>query len=489
MNLSLQQAFSSKAAKLLSWGHWFTFANIFLALLISSLYLASDPLPLTFSGKLFLLLNWLGHISFLTFIGFVLTIFPLSLVFPYDRHIRGMAAIVTTIAMSILAFDAYVYFELGYHLSPQVFEQVISLLSTTHSNNPQLSIFIVVALLSCILCFELIASNYAWRHLSELKEKSYKRNISSVFIFSFVMSHSIHIWADAKVNLDITKQDNVLPLSYPTTAKSLLARYELIDLVQYKQAQNMTFSGDNVSYSSPNTMMQCKRRVSPKHILVFEDSTLFNRYLASGKFHALENFYQPSNKDESLFNLIYGLPSYYQKAISSQAYMPAWSNSINTSFVNFPRLATQPNASLEIVYINSESTLKEAQKKTALFAYALSNSNEQPWVKSTLYTSDKDVVNNSIITPQDIIATVIGHYLDCSQTQQMTLGNDLFSDADSGVNISGNTLLIFKKDKLTLFTSKGEYKSLSAQQGFAINSDLDVPFLVESLKKLKQFEK
>jgi len=96
MNLAEQSQFTSKASQLLSWGHWFTFANIGLALIISFAYLAADNAPETFLGGVYLLINWLGHIGFLTFICFVLTIFPLSLVFPYPRHIRGMAAVLVT---------------------------------------------------------------------------------------------------------------------------------------------------------------------------------------------------------------------------------------------------------------------------------------------------------------------------------------------------------------------------------------------------------
>ncbi|WP_171043792.1 DUF3413 domain-containing protein, partial [Pseudoalteromonas spongiae] len=59
--MSSQQEFSYKAAKLLTGGNRFTFAYILFALIVSSLYLISDPIPMTFSGKVFLLVNWLGH--------------------------------------------------------------------------------------------------------------------------------------------------------------------------------------------------------------------------------------------------------------------------------------------------------------------------------------------------------------------------------------------------------------------------------------------
>ncbi|MEI4549628.1 DUF3413 domain-containing protein [Pseudoalteromonas spongiae] len=487
MNLSSQQAFSSKAAKLLSWGHWFTFANILFALIVSSLYLVSDPMPMTFSGKVFLLLNWLGHISFLTFLCFVLTIFPLSLIFPYPRHIRGMAAVIATFTMSLLALDAYVYFQLGYHLSPQVFEQIVSLISDTISTNPSLSLFIAGGIIFVILFFELIASNFTWRHLTELRQKPFRRYISPVFIVAFVASHLLHIWADANVKLDITKQDNVLPLSYPTTAKSLLARYQLVDLDEYKEAQNVSFANEKVTYVAPNQPLTCNTNSASAEILVFDNQALLNQYLSDKALNATDNFYQPANKRESLFNLVYGLPSYYQKVIRAQGILPAWSNSVNASFINLPRLAEDENAILTVHYVKTQDELATIKNSVVDFAFSLANSEEDAWSKSTLYTA-AHITPAGIITPQDVITTVLANTFNCQNVQNTTLGNNLYNGSDTGVNISGNTLLIYKKDKLTLLTSDGKHETVSAQQGFAIDSHLEVPFLVQSLKKLKQFE-
>lgn len=487
MNLSSQQAFSSKAAKLLSWGHWFTFANILFALLVSSLYLVSDPMPMTFSGKMFLLLNWLGHISFLTFLCFVLTIFPLSLIFPYPRHIRGMAAVIATFTMSLLALDAYVYFQLGYHLSPQVFEQIVSLISDTISTNPSLSLIIAGGIIIVILFFELVASNFTWRHLTELRQKPFRRYISPIFISAFVASHLLHIWADANVKLDITKQDNVLPLSYPTTAKSLLARYQLVDLDEYNKAQKVTFANDKVTYVASNEPLQCNTTSAQAIVLVFDDHALLAQYLSDKSLNTTENFYQPADPRESLFNLVYGIPSYYQKVIRAQGVLPAWSNKVNASFINLPRLAEDDTANLTVNYVKSESELAQINSLEAEFAFALADNEDNAWSKSTLYMAE-DIAPLGIITPQDIITSILANKFSCQNVQQFTLGNNLYNENDTGVNISGNTLLIYKKDKLTILTSDGKHETVSAQQGFAIDSNLEVPFLVESLKKLKQFE-
>ncbi len=39
----------------------------------------------------------------------------------------------------------------------------------------------------------------------------------------------MHIWGDARKLDDITRQDNVLPLTYPATARTMLTRYNLMD--------------------------------------------------------------------------------------------------------------------------------------------------------------------------------------------------------------------------------------------------------------------
>ncbi|MUH71929.1 DUF3413 domain-containing protein [Psychrosphaera haliotis] len=49
---------------LLSWGHWFTFANLLLALCFSFFYINEHSLPVSVSGWLYFLTTWLGHFAF-----------------------------------------------------------------------------------------------------------------------------------------------------------------------------------------------------------------------------------------------------------------------------------------------------------------------------------------------------------------------------------------------------------------------------------------
>ena len=225
-NLSLVK----KVNRLLNWGHWFSFFNILLTLGITAIYWLSEPSPQSLLGWLYLLLNWIGHTAFLCFMFFILTIFPVSLIFPYQRHVRGLAAFLATSAMVVLIFDAYVYASLGYHIGSASLDQAIDLLRQQIVTNLRNFVLIVLSVGALLLALQLTLSNYCWKKVERLKQSGIATPLFAVFIGSFMLSHLLHIYADANLKYDVTKQDNILPLSYPATAKTFLARYQLVDL-------------------------------------------------------------------------------------------------------------------------------------------------------------------------------------------------------------------------------------------------------------------
>ena len=158
-NLSLVK----KVNRLLNWGHWFTFFNILLALLVTSSFWWSEPLPQTVLGSVYLLVNWLGHTAFLCFMFFILTIFPLSLIFPYQKHVRGLGATLATIGMVLLIFDAYVYNQLGYHLGSASFDQTLALLRAQVVTNLRNFVLIVTLVGALLLTLQIWLSNFCWK--------------------------------------------------------------------------------------------------------------------------------------------------------------------------------------------------------------------------------------------------------------------------------------------------------------------------------------
>jgi membrane-anchored protein YejM (alkaline phosphatase superfamily) len=496
MNLSQHNQFSSKASQLLSWGHWFTFANIGLALCISLSYLFADSPPTSFIGITYMLVTWLSHTSFIAFLAFVLTVFPLSLVFPYPRHIRGMAALIATVGMSLLTLDAYVYFNLGYHLSSSALPEIISLLWHRLTSSPALTTLLAGGIVLLILSFQLTVSNFTWQHLARLKQFKFARFATSFLILCFALSHSIHIWADANLKFDVTKQDNVLPLSYPTTAKSLLAKNDLLDIETYNQAHNVKINNQNIRYQIPTPLEKCDNHTQANiDIFVFETDDQLAKFVAQNKnLYKTEQFLQPTNHRDMLFNLVYGLPAFYKAGIIQDQTLPAWQSqrrSIEITGVDelkFINDHTHTNSAIRVIK-GSEDVTPRANSKQ-FFAYSLAKKSQEVVSTSTLYSSDKHISKvNGLIQPSDLIATSIGQYLNCKAIAKQTiLGVNLYNKKDDvGVNYSQGVVIAYKKDRITLIDSDGNFRNISAAEGFSIEQGLDIPFLVQSIKKLKTF--
>lgn len=492
MNLTPDNQFSSKASQLLSWGHWFTFANIGLVLLISTSYLFADSQPSTPLGWFYMLITWVSHTSFITFCAFVLTIFPLSLVFPYPRHIRGMAAAIATLGISTLCLDAFVYYNLGYHINIQSLPEIIFLLWSTLTSSPAFTTVLAGSLIIIILGLELVASNHAWRHLDRLKNFKFVRYATSVLVGCFALSHSIHIWADANNYFDITKQDNVLPLSYPTTAKTLLARHDLLDIDKYQQARNLQIEGSKGLFELKSPVPNCVAKQSPVQVLVFKNTDLLDQYLNENPaLQVLEHVIQPSNHQDAVFNLIYGLPAYYNSE-ELRAALPAWSQkNALISVSGFEHLGYKDikgERAINIIYVEEIKDLPNED----VIAFALAENNSKDLiVTSQAFISESINIGNSDGFKQlnDITFSLIAEQLSCPALADATmLGRNLSKlHQQEGVNYSKGVLITFKKDRITLVNPDGSYKQMSGAEGFILEQSLDIPFLIHSIKELQKF--
>ncbi len=326
------KSYSKKLLHLISWSHWFTFFNILAAIALSSYYLFSEAAPSTFLGQVYLVTTWVSHIAFLTFMSFVLVLFPLTLVFPNTRFIRTSGSIIFTIGLLLLVLDSFIYSRLGYHLNASSSAQIFSLLKDIAKEN---SLFFTLsgALAFIILAFELTVSNYAWKHLKQLQKTVFARFVIFGLVASFFFSHLTHIWADANLDYDILRQDTVLPLSYPTTAKTLLTKYGLFNIEDYNERKNSPLSFTHAIPSYPKlSETQCaatkNSTANNSVILVLNEQQLsisqLNHFIhrASATSLHLTNNIDTGLSDDAWFNLLYSLPSIYQEAILKQGVKP-----------------------------------------------------------------------------------------------------------------------------------------------------------------------
>lgn len=322
--------YSKRLLQLISWSHWFTFFNIIAAILLSSIYVFNEAMPETLLGQTYLATTWLSHMAFLTFMSFVLILFPITILFPRTRFIRVVASIVFTVELLLLLLDAFIYSRLGYHLNISSSAPILDLITNEIQQNSRVFWFVSLVLCMVILSFELLASNYAWKHLKELQKTIFARFIVIPLVAFFFFSHIVHIWADANLEYDVLRQDTVLPLSYPSTAKTLLTKYGMFDEVDYIARKTSPLAFTDVIPQYPQYQGQCPSNsaLTQSVFMVLTDKSLNNKQLDKIKQRALngkvslDNHIDNALPKDAWFNLFYSLPSIYKGALLEQGATP-----------------------------------------------------------------------------------------------------------------------------------------------------------------------
>jgi membrane-anchored protein YejM (alkaline phosphatase superfamily) len=321
--------YSKKLLHLISWSHWFTFFNIIAAIALSSYYLFSETAPDTLLGQVYLITTWISHIAFLTFISFVLLLFPLTIIWPNTKVIRTSASIIFTFGLLLLLLDGFIYSRLGYHLNASSSTQIIGLIKDIAQEN---AIFYSVSgmLAILILGFEFTISNYAWKHLKQLQKTLFARYVIFTLVVAFFFSHLTHIWADANLDYDVLRQDTVLPLSYPATAQTLLTKYGLFDVEDYieRKTSPLSFSGAIPQYPLLQSEQCAATAITKSVFLVLTDKALDKKQFQHVSQRIESNSYQLNNhvdtalQNDAWFSLFYSLPSIYQQDILEQNVKP-----------------------------------------------------------------------------------------------------------------------------------------------------------------------
>lgn len=534
MILDPNQPFVDKAQRLSSWGHWFTFFNILVALLISSGFIVTDAVPSTPLGLTYLLTNWIGHTAFITFIGFILSIFPLSLIFPYPRHVRGMAAIIATSAMVLLSIDAYSYSRLGYHVSAASLEQVVGLLTNSWNNHPWRSFLWVFGISSLILLVQLLLSNFTWKHLESLKQKGWGGKLGIFFLTAFTASHLIHIWADAKFDYDVTKQNNMFPFSYPATAKTLLAKNGLLDKQQHMSHQTSQLSmRRNLDYYPGRQTLHCDISQTRHDLVILLSTTALDpatiAQLSDQGYQHFDKHYVPGKHQDAVFDLLYGVPAVYRDSIIANGQSPQWVNiaqglppeqaiNIDLDTRHSPALSAyhfinvapsnnndnNDNPGVSIRQIAAAglqpylTTLNNGQGDSNVIIIGHSAPGDSAVNKTAMLVKWSQPLRyrGQVTQNLDISATIIQSWLNCrpdstAKTRQKldVFGKNILHKQPKvlAANYTDGTIISIHKDKITLLDEQGNSRRISASNGYILSQENDIPGLNDTINLLKKY--
>lgn len=308
-----KQMSRDRVSRLINWGHWFAFFNGILAMIVGSRYLGSVGYPETWYGWVYLSVSTIGQFSFLAFIAYLICLFPLTLILPYSKILRGVAAVIATLSLCILLYDTIVYADYGMHLSPFAFDLAwADLNALLHGTS-----YIVTPL--AIIAIELTAANFLWKRIEKIQKLNLGNKVITLVGICFVSSHLIHIWADAADITEITRFDDTYPLSYPATARSFMESHGIDGSSQ----------GDDVNHNTsvlnyPEQPLTCQADTKINVLMITIDSLradmvddksmpFLQQYTESNQSFT-QHFSGGNQFRTGMFSLLYGLQGSYGDA-------------------------------------------------------------------------------------------------------------------------------------------------------------------------------
>ena len=316
--------YRDETSRKISWGHWFAFFNIIIAILIGARYAFLIDWPDTLGGKLYFFVSLLGHFSFSVFAIYLLVIFPLSFMVKNHRTFRGLTVILSTIGTTLLLFDTEVFHRFNLHLSSVVWNLLVNPENGEISRDWQ----IFFAPMPVILLVQMLFSRWSWEKLRSLERQKWLKLVGIFFTSAFIATHLIYAWADAYLYRPITMQRANFPLSYPMTARSFLEKHGLLDGEQYTQTLAKEGRLDALKIAYPKHSLVFTAMEQKTNILLITVSGL--RYdsvstetmpkLAEFAAHSTQftNHYSSGNtKSAGLVGLFYGLNANYTDSILS----------------------------------------------------------------------------------------------------------------------------------------------------------------------------
>ena len=414
---------------------------------------------------------------------------------------RGIAAVLATFGLVVLIFDAYVYQALGYHIGSASSEQTIDLLRQQVVTNLRNFILITSVVAALLLVIELVLSNFCWKKVPRLQASGVGQPALYLFLGCFVASHTLHIWADAQLELDVLKQDNVLPFTYPATANTFLAKYNVLDLSRLKESKAEQLQRPT-NWREPEALQCVSQQSQPVTVLILSALSAADVALLEQKqFRAHQQHFAPVETQSALLNLVYGSMQLNKDMISVLQQAPAWMDqlpagnfSISANDAEFqkllPWLSLTENSAARVKVkfsrdLAAELALLDAKQNTVVLTTQAAES-QFDLAPAQLYSNWPElnrIISNTVTQHLDLIPTLLAQ-LGCHSNWP---GDNWFKPSVyPKLNLLPHQMVSFKKDKMILVRDDGSYGVWSAGTLVPLNEKLDIPQLTDALKRVQQ---
>jgi membrane-anchored protein YejM (alkaline phosphatase superfamily) len=493
--------------QLVNWGHWFALLNIIIAVTIAAIYILNSPAPGTAIGTFYLFANWISHIGFLTFFGFVILILPLCYLVPNAKVVKVLSSVLAALGLALLAFDALLYNKYGVHLSLNSAELIRNETQTAIAQFGWQQWGFLLLLFIVWLSFQLIVANALWQRIDRFQKRKLGLPISVFFVSCFVISHALHVWADANLYQPIVQQDNMFPLSYPATAKTLMARYSLLDIEDYQQRKALQFNQTIKGIIYPAEPVYCSVDSSKKVLLLsVVEGEMPNSVV--GLFRFEHHYLLQSSINNGITTTLYGLPELYHSAL--QNYSPLLLQlpssmglgvSLYLDNTNNQRLAAyqqdwqqfkqnvfNASSNLSVGFVQAEQ-LHELLTEDVLAQYQIIVTNlvDQSVLSNPLWTNI--IINKSMASLEDIAPTAL-NLLGCTaQSKAYSTGDTLTKKSNLNyiVSTQGSKVLLLTNQQRIEIMKNGNVRVFDLNTGDEAFSQADLNILSQAIKHLSRF--
>lgn len=493
--------------QLVNWGHWFALLNIVIAVTIAAIYILNSPAPGSAIGTFYLFTNWISHIGFLTFFGFVILILPLCYLLPNAKAVKILSSVLAAFALALLAFDALLYNKYGVHLSLNSAQLIRNETQTAIAQFGWQQWGFLLLLFTVWLSFQLIVANALWQRISRLQKRKLGLPISIFFVSCFVISHALHVWADANLYQPIVQQDNMFPLSYPATAKTLMARYSLLDIEDYQQRKALQFNQTIKGIAYPAEPVYCSVNTSNKVLLLSViEGEMPNAIAGLSKF---ENHYQlQTSIDSGITTILYGLPELYHGALQNYSplllqlpnsmglrvslYLKDTNNRRLTAYQEdwqkFKQALFDSTSNLSIGFVQAQQ-ISELLSSEVLAEYRVivSNLDNQSALNNPLFTNV--TINKSMGSLEDIAPTALNLLGCAAKSQAYSTGHSLTQKSNLNyiVSTQGNKVLLLTDKQRIEIMNNGNVRVFDLKTGDEVFNQVDPNILSQGIKHLSRF--
>ncbi|RDV26025.1 DUF3413 domain-containing protein [Alteromonas aestuariivivens] len=493
-----------RVTKLVNWGHWFALVNIAIAIIIASIFIFSSPSPGTVSGSLYLVANWLGHIGFLTFFGFVIFILPLCYLVSNPRVIKVSASAIAATGLALLAFDALLYNRTGFHISVSSANLLRSEAQTQISQFGLQQWGFLSMLFVVWFGFQLILANALWKRIDRLMSHKIGIPVTSFFVVCFVASHAVHVWADANLYQPIIKQDNMFPLSYPATAKTTMSRYGLLDLDRYEERKRLQFDPDIHQFTYPTAPVYCSINSQQNALLIVQTDSAPLPEPGNLNLRVVENYFSTaSTLDGLLLTTLFGVPEIYQESLAKETPimlalpiglgMPTSlhvDESLPTNmFEAYQKPLSNHHPGLHIAFLPADKIQGYLSNEAlvsgpVLIASGFGPDSRNP--RGRLFTNLN--INAPLSSTEDLAPTMLNALGCTAPVNYYSTGQNLLQPTRNWlVSTSGERVVVIHNSLRTEVLSNGSYEISDIQTGNRSNEALNVDLLSQAIKHLTRF--